>query len=415
MTVRKKLTIGLFGFGCVGYGLYRVLQQSAGFKAEIKTICVRHGDKERPIPTGNFTTDADVILNDPDINVIVELIDDADAAFEIVSKALSRGIAVVSANKKMIAEHFKELLDLQEKTGLALLYEAAACASIPIIRNLEEYYDNDFLNRIEGIVNGSTNYILSRSLNEGLSYHEALLSAQELGYAESNPALDVEGYDARNKLQILIAHAFGENISGSDIFCKGISRISECDTRYAREKGFKIKLIAQAIRHGSNQISAIVSPAFVKNDSALFSVDDVYNGVITETAFADRQFFSGKGAGDFPTASAVLSDLSALSYGYRYEYKKLKNRSGNTLSDDVFCDVYISGKNLKEDIVRSYFGSVKELYRSGSSIYITGNIRLSILKSLNLEFPDISVILQNSLSENSQIRNTEELILQEQL
>lgn len=402
MTERKKLTIGLFGFGCVGYGLYRVLQQSAGFKAEIKTICVRHGEKVRPVPTENFTTDAEIILNDPDINVIVELIDDADAAFDIVKKALGKGKSVVTANKKMLAEHFEELLDLQDKTGLALLYEAAACASIPIIRNLEEYYDNDFLNRIEGIVNGSTNYILSRSLNEGMSYDEALFSAQELGYAESNPVLDVEGFDARNKLQILIAHAFGEIVSGEDIFCKGISKISECDTRYAREKGYKIKLIARAVRHDNNKISATVVPEFIKNKSPLYGVDGVYNGVITETAFADKQFFSGKGAGDFPTASAVLSDLSALSYGYRYEYKKLKKRSGNTLNDDVFCDVYVSGKDINEDIVRSYFSSVNELYRSGNSLYITGNIRLSILKSLNQDFPEISIIFQNSIQENSQ-------------
>src|SRR5688572_18626954 len=200
---RKNLTIGLFGFGCVGYGLYEVLHKTPGLQTTIKKICVKNPEKERPIAAENFTFDKNAILSDPEINVVVELIDDAEAAFEIVSTALKNGKAVVSANKKMIAENFQELLDLQQEYGVPLLYEAACCASIPIIRNLEEYYDTDLLNSIEGVVNGSCNYILTRLFQGNHTFPEALVEAQKLGFAESDPSLDIEGHDSKFKLQLL--------------------------------------------------------------------------------------------------------------------------------------------------------------------------------------------------------------------
>ena len=159
-----QLNIGLFGFGVVGKGLYDVLHSTPTLQSSIKKICIKNTDKKRSIAAENFTTDASVILNDTGINVIVEVIDDADAAFEIVKTAIQNGKAVVSANKKMIAEHFEELLQLQEKYQTPFLYEASCCASMPIIRNLEEYYDNDLLQSIRGIINGSTNFILRKFL-----------------------------------------------------------------------------------------------------------------------------------------------------------------------------------------------------------------------------------------------------------
>ena len=168
MEAHKQLTIGLFGFGVVGEGLYKVLQQTPSLKASIKKVCVKHADKERNAPIDLFTTDKDILLNDPEINVIVEVINESDPAFDIVTTALNNGKDVVSASKKMLAEHFPFLLELQQKTGRSLLYEASACASIPVIRNLEEYYDNDLLHSIKGIVNGSTNFILTRMFEEKL-------------------------------------------------------------------------------------------------------------------------------------------------------------------------------------------------------------------------------------------------------
>src|SRR5690606_14692645 len=160
---------------------------------EIKKVCIKHPDKKRKAPLSLFTVDKDELLYDEEINVIVEVIDDADAAFEIVRTALKNGKAVVSASKKMIAEHLAEILQLQQETGLPFLYESAACASIPVIRNLEEYYDNDLLHSIKAIVNGSTNFILTRIFDDQLEFDEALQLAQELGFAESDPKLDIEG------------------------------------------------------------------------------------------------------------------------------------------------------------------------------------------------------------------------------
>src|SRR5690349_19825361 len=203
MATHKQLAIGLFGFGTVGEGIYQVLRQMPSLNAQIKKICIKHPEKERNADPALFTTHYEEILNDPDINLVVELIDDAEEAYKIVTTAFRKNKSVVSANKKLIAEHLAELIYLQRQHEVSFLYEAAVCGSIPIIRNLEEYYDNDLLQSVSGIVNGSTNFILTK-ISEGLTYPDALQKAQQLGFAESNPKLDVEGYDAANKLAILL-------------------------------------------------------------------------------------------------------------------------------------------------------------------------------------------------------------------
>src|SRR5215813_13827437 len=224
METHKQLVIGLFGFGVVGEGLYRVLQQTPSLKASIKKVCIKNPGKKRNAPDALFTTDKDLLLNDPDINVIVEVINESEPAFEIVSTAMRNGKDVVSASKKMIAGHLKELLQLQQQTGRSFLYESAACASIPVIRNLEEYYDNDLLHAIKAIVNGSTNFILTKIFEDALDFKQALLLAQQLGFAESDPTLDVEGFDALNKWIFLLTHAYGI-IEEPKIFCLMESKI----------------------------------------------------------------------------------------------------------------------------------------------------------------------------------------------
>lgn len=411
---RKKLNIGLFGFGCVGFGLYEVLQKTPGLKANIKNICVKDKDKKREIGAGNFTFNKEDIFNDPEINVIVELIDDADAAYEIVTRALKSGKAVVSANKKMIAEHFEELLALQREYKVPLLYEAACCASIPIIRNLEEYYDNDLLESIQGIVNGSTNYILTKTFKDNLSYEAALKEAQEKGFAESNPILDTGGFDAKYKLLILLAHSFGYIAKPDDLLNIGINNISGLELKYAREKGLKIKLVAQAFKNPDGSISAFVIPKFVDAEDRLFNVDDVFNGVITKTSFADEQFFVGKGAGAHPTASAVLSDISALSYDYQYEYKKIAQQEDLSLSDDVNLKVFL--RHSVEDAValKKQFLNIDESYLNQESGYITGTISLENLTNIHFDdsfdtsFVLLEVVKNVSIAdENLQLANLE--------
>ncbi|MBI3232905.1 MAG: homoserine dehydrogenase [Bacteroidetes bacterium] len=399
---RKKLTIGLFGFGCVGYGLYEVLQKTPKLNASITRICVKDKTQTRPISKDHFTFDKEDLLNDDEINTIVEMIDDSEAAFEIVKTALSKGKAVVTANKKMIAEHFHELIELQKTYNVPLLYEAACCASIPIIRNLEEYYDNDLLDSIEGIVNGSTNYILTKIAEENLSYNDALLDAQQKGFAESNPLLDTGGFDAKYKLLILIAHAFGVILKPSDLYNIGIDNLGELELNYAQEKGYKIKLIAYAEKTKDGKIQALVLPKFISKTDKLYSVDDVFNGVKTKSYFSDIQFFVGKGAGAFPTASAVLSDISALTYDYRYEYKKLNNNETLANEDDIKLKVFLRHDLAYGNEFKLYFDTINESYVNHEWGYIIGNISLKNIKAISTRnHAETSFVLFDVLEQQS--------------
>ena len=380
METHKQLTIGLFGFGVVGEGLYKVLQQTPSLKASIKKVCIKNPGKRRNAPASLFTTDKNDILNDRDINVIVEVIDDANAAFEIVATALKNGKEVVSASKKMLAEHLPELLALQKETERSLLYEASACASIPVIRNLEEYYDNDLLHSIRAIVNGSTNFILTKMFEEGLDFKEALLLAQQLGFAESNPKLDVEGFDAVNKWTLLLNHAYGIVERPDNILFNGIQNIQAGDAAVARSKNQQIKLVAQAKKLQNGKVAAFVLPQFVNHDEHLAFVKNEYNGVVIESGFADKQFFYGKGAGSFPTASAVLSDIAALRYHYRYEYKKLYHHTPHALSNDIFLRVYVSFDNLAL-IPKEKFEWIEEWHAQEERKYLVGVISFEELKT----------------------------------
>ena len=379
MDTHKRLRIGLFGFGVVGEGLYKVLQQTPSLKAEIVRVCIKNPEKKRQAPESLFTTDPDALLDDPQINVIVEVINESEPAFRYVKKALLSGKDVVSASKKMLAEHLPELLALQQETGRSLLYEASACASIPVIRNLEEYYDNDLLHSIKGIVNGSTNFILTKMFEDKLGFKEALLLAQQLGFAESDPSLDVEGTDAANKWCLLLNHAYGATVSPTELLYSGIQHIQGSDAAVATEKGFYIKLVAQAQKLGNGKVAGFVLPQFVRHDDHLSFVKHEYNGVVIESGFADKQFFYGKGAGSFPTASAVLSDISALRYQYRYEYKKRYHHTPLELTDDFFLRVYVSFEQW-EVIPREDFVSIDEWHSNESRKYLTGIIPFRVLR-----------------------------------
>jgi homoserine dehydrogenase len=392
---REKLRIGMFGYGCVGQGLHDVLNSSKGFKADIVRICVKDRTKKRRIPMSNFTFDKNDILNDPSINLVVELIDDADEAFNIVSTAMKSGKNVVTANKVMVANHFRELVDLQEKYKVSLLYEASAGASIPIIRNLEEYYDNELLYSLRGILNGTTNYVLTLMHNQGVDYDVALNEAREKGFAESDPTLDVEGWDAKFKLCIITGHAYGLFLDPKEVFHYGINTISKFDIQYAREKGFKIKLVPFVGKTNENTITSFVLPRFISHDKYLYNVDNEYNGVITEAAFADKQFFSGKGAGGHATGSAVLSDISANSYGYKYEYKKYQQGTVTNYTRDYKLEVYLRYNDEKD---RELFGfeEVSEYFSGRLYKYVIGIINLQKLYELREQLRNMNVFIVNT-------------------
>jgi len=392
---REKLRIGLFGYGCVGQGLHDVLNSSSGIKADIVKICVKDPNKKRRIPMSNFTFDKNDILNDPSINLVVELIDDADEAFNIVTAAMKTGKNVVSANKVMIARHFRELVELQEENNVSLLYEASAGASIPIIRNLEEYYDNELLHSLRGILNGTTNYVLTKMHNEGMEYSTALNQARESGFAESDPTLDVEGWDAKYKLCIITGHAYGLFLPPEEVFHYGINTISAFDIRHAREKGFKIKLVPYVGKTCGDTITSFVLPRFISPDKYLYNVDNEYNGVITEAAFADKQFFCGKGAGGHATGSAVLSDISANSYGYRYEYKKHRQGTVSKYTRDHKLEIYLRYKD-ENDRKLFEFEEVSEYFNSKSYNYAIGVVNLQTLYRIREQLKSMDAFIVNT-------------------
>ncbi|MEP2026691.1 homoserine dehydrogenase, partial [Reichenbachiella sp.] len=277
---------------------------------------------------------------------------------------------------------------------VSFLYEASCCASIPIIRNLEEYYDNDLLSSLEGIFNGSTNFILSKLLDGVQTYDEVLKEAQDLGFAESDPTLDVEGIDPKYKLCILLFHAFGLVTKPEEVFNYGISKINEFDIDYAKKRGLTIKLISKC-RRNSDKIEAYCLPTFIPIGSVLSQTSNEYNAVVLESAFSESQLLYGKGAGDKPTGSAVLSDISALNHNYRYEYKKKsKNQGKFKLCEDFDLRLYVRYDGTSPNF--EDFDSIEEKYYSEKGNFLVGCIKLKNLKNSNwLKEASINTIVLN--------------------
>lgn len=376
----SNIKIGLFGFGVVGQGVYEVIRKSKNAHAEIAKICVHDLSKPRSVEVDPslLTDKAEDILNNPDIDLIVEVINNADDAFWIVKTALEKGVPVVSGSKAMLAKHLPELIELQKKHNVALLYDASSCGSIPVIRNLEEYYDNDLLLEVKGILNGSSNYILSRVFDHKEAYESALRKAQELGFAETDPSFDIEGYDSLFKLVIITMHALGTYVAPEKIFTYGISTIHDSDIQYAREKGVKIKLVAQVVKVSEEHFTMFVMPEFVGPNKYIYSVDDEYNGVVIRGECYDRQFMFGKGAGSLPTASSILSDVMARLHDYRYEYKKQNYLQKPDYTTDITLKIYVRYSETNIQHVLD-FESIHEQYISSESNYVIGEIKLSEL------------------------------------
>lgn len=381
---KKKLRVGLFGFGTVGRGLYDLLKAIPSRQVELARVCVRDLSKNRNADDIEFTDNPDDIFDDENINFIVELIDDAEASWHIVRRALEHRLPVVSGNKKMLARHLPELIELQKRTGTALLYDASACGSIPVIRNLEEYYDNDLLISVKGILNGSSNFILSKIFNEGMPHGEALTLARRLGFLESDPTLDLDGWDSLYKLVILTMHAFGVYVEPERVFTFGITRMSDADIRFAREKDRRIKLVGHVEKLNDGRLMMSVMPHLLSRRKYIYSVEDEFNGVVIKGAFYYKQFMFGQGAGAKPTSSAVMSDITACLYDYRYEYKKLHSDSVPRFTNDCTVRIYLRYSD-ESQLQRLGFEEITESYRSTDQRYVVGYISLTNLHS-NMEF-----------------------------
>ena len=316
--VAEVVRVGLLGCGNVGGALVELVQGQAGEIAdrtgvalEVSRVAVRSLSKERGVELadGVLTTDAADIVADPGIDVVVEVMGGIEPARELILAALANGKPVVTGNKELLANVGAELFAAAEAAGKDLLFEAAVAGGIPLIRPLRESLVGERIQRVLGIVNGTTNYILTKMTEEGAGYTEALAEAQRLGYAERDPTADVEGFDAGAKAAIIASIAFGARVVAGDVFHDGISGITPSDIAYARKLGYVVKLLAIADRADDGSIGVRVHPALVPTTHPLASVRDSYNAVFVEGEAVGNLMFYGRGAGGFPSASAVLGDL----------------------------------------------------------------------------------------------------------
>ncbi len=315
--------IGLLGCGIVGGQLVELLRERAddleattGLRFEIGRIAVRSLGRDRgmPIDPELLTTDTEAVVTDPSIDVVVEVIGGVEPARSLILSALKAGKPVVTANKELLSNYGTELYQVAMANGVDLLFEAAVAGAIPIVRPLRESLLGEDVYRIMGIVNGTTNYILTRMAEDGATYVDALSEAQRLGYAERDPTADVEGYDAGAKAAIMASIAFGSTVVAGDVYHEGISGVTQGDIAFARRFGYEVKLLAIAdvfdVDGGpGKEIGVRVYPAMVPKDHPLASVRDSFNAVFIEGAASGQLMFYGRGAGGLPTASAVLGDL----------------------------------------------------------------------------------------------------------
>ena len=319
MSKYKKIKAALLGMGTVGGGVYKLLQRrkdempdKVQAELEISKVLVRSlGKKREGVPDEVLTDSWESIVNDPEISIVIELMGGIEPARTYILEALKAGKHVVTANKDLMAEFGRELMDTAAEHGCDLMFEAAVAGGIPIIRPLKECLAGNEITEVMGIVNGTTNYILTKMTKEGMDFDEALKKAQELGFAEADPTADIEGLDAGRKMAILASLAFHSRVTFKDVDIKGITKITAKDIHYAKEFGYTLKLLGVA-RNTDNEIEVGVFPMMIPSSHPLANVNDSFNAVFVHGDAVDDAMFQGRGAGEFPTASAVMGDLIAV-------------------------------------------------------------------------------------------------------
>jgi len=376
---QNQESIGLFGFGCVGQGFYQLLNQSQ-MKSQVKFVAIKNEFKARKTGHSLFTTDHSQLFQNPQIKTIVEVINDHRQAQNIADIAIKNGQNLITANKKMVAQNLAKIINWNQESGASILYEAAVGGSIPIIRNLDSYFDYKSTNHIVAIINGSSNYILTQMFSNNCSYIDALKQAQELGFAELDPIDDVGGFDAKYKAVILAVHGFGLLCHPDKVHNFGIQNIGLADIEFAKKHGFKIKLIAKIQQMGEKSISITVMPEFVAIGSELAKTDNENNLVIVNNNGTDF-LFKGAGAGSVATGTAVMADLVASEKNYRYDYHVDKHTK---LNNDFMIKVYINKTGLLDKIK----GNVIEQ----TEPYVIAEMNYQDLLELNLKNQFVAII-----------------------
>lgn len=377
----RPLTLGTFGNGCVGQGFLHLLNLNGGTAAHVKHVCVKERGRVRDIGNARLTYEAIDILGDDQVRAIVELTNDPALALKVIRHALSSGRNAITASKRVVAENLRELIALQRATGCSLLYEAACAASIPVVRVLETHFSGEAVLRIEGILNGTTNYILTKAEEESLSPEEALRQAQVAGFAEADPSSDINGSDARYKLTILIAHAFGTLVEPHAILRHGIEELRPADLAFGAQHGWRIRSIASAWLNVEGRLVAHVLPTFVASNDALALVREEYNAVRITGSYSGTHVLQGKGAGKLPTGLAVLGDVQQLVRGGGYAYAKVDDHAPLLSAGRERIAVYACIPATHQEAL-SHFDQVRVIDDGGEQVCLTGTLALAELTAL---------------------------------
>lgn len=356
----KTLKIGLLGSGTVGTGVYKLVERQKeemlhkiGANLSVAKILVRDKTKRREgIDQSLFTECFEDIIEDDEIQIVVEVMGGIEPARTYINAALKAGKHVVTANKDLIAEHGKELLDTASANGCDLLFEAAVAGGIPILRPLKQCLAGNHLSEVMGIVNGTTNFILSKMTAEGMEFSDALMLATELGYAEADPTADIEGYDAGRKVAIMASIAFNSRVTFSDVYTEGITKITSRDIAYAKEMGCTIKLLGVA-KNSPEGIEVRVHPMLIPSSHPLAKVDDSFNAVFVHGDAVDDAMFYGRGAGELPTASAIMGDVIDVARNIQFNcsgrisctcYKELPIKKINEIESKYFLRLQVEDR-----------------------------------------------------------------------
>lgn len=402
------INIAVLGYGTIGSGVVEVLNTNresitkrAGTELNVKYILDRREFPNDPIME-KLVQDINIILGDPEVKIIVEVMGGVEPAFTFVKSALLKGKSVITSNKELVAKHGAELLKIAKEREINFLFEASVGGGIPIIRPLNQSLTADEIVEITGILNGTTNYILSKMSEEGLDFETALRNAQEMGYAERDPSADVEGHDSCRKIAILSSLAYGMQVDFEDIYTEGIDNITDTDIKYSKAMDGRIKLFATSVRGNDDQVYAMVAPMIIKANHPLYSVNDVFNGIFVKGNVIGDVMFYGSGAGKLPTASAVVADVvDAAKHMQKniwtiWSSKKLVLTDINQVKHRFFIRVPNSIRGAVKDM-KALLGEVEEVKAQGvegETGFLTSEIKEESINELKKRIPEIINVIR---------------------
>ena len=404
----KKVGVALLGLGVVGGGVYKILTEKSeyfkktqGLEVSVESVLVRNADKaiQKGVPENKIVSTIEDVISNPAVDVVVEVIGGTEPAKSYVLKALMSGKTVVTANKELVAKHWRELEEMAKNMNAGLFFEASCVGGVPVIRTLQDGMQANEIKSIKGIINGTTNYILTKMSNEGYTYEQALKEAQRLGYAEADSTADIEGFDATYKLSILASIAFNSRVLVENVKREGISFVDKADIAYGQAMGYTLKLLGIG-KNEAGGIDVRVHPTFIRKDDPLASVNDSFNAVLITGDSVGEIMLYGKGAGALPTASAVVSDIIFAAKHEDYYYAPFIS-GGEAVKAPKFVSDFVTKYYIRLSVADSA-GVLSKI----TGIFAKNNISIKEVKQTSAEEGGAEIVIITHPSEESAMQKT---------